>query len=69
MSNNNTQTNAHSMTESERNAKIAQVEKQRLAVVAKIEETMAKIAKLSGNKKLARRKGRVGKAANDYKTK
>ncbi|MBQ7315365.1 MAG: hypothetical protein IJW83_05115 [Clostridia bacterium] len=55
------------MTPSEREARIQQLETERLAVVREIETKMRLASKISGDPSYARRRAAVGRASNDYR--
>lgn len=60
---------ADTKVETTRMEKAHQLESERLALKKEIEKLMVKYAKLTGQKKLKKRKHKVGKAPNDYNPK
>ena len=57
----------NTMTLSQREAMINSLEAERLDVVGKIEAVMREYAKASKKSSLGKRRGKVGKALNDFK--
>ncbi len=55
------------LSPSEVEARIREVETERLSVVREIEQLMKRASKVSGDPSYARRRGAVGRASNDYR--
>ena len=49
-----------------RESKISSLERERLGIVEELEQVAKRYAKLTGNKRVRRRRGRVGAAPNDW---
>ena len=54
------------MRESERDSEIDKLERERLRINTEIEQVLKNYAKESGNRKLRRRRHKMGKSPNDY---
>ena len=55
-----------SMSEKERADEIARLERERLRINTEIEQVLKNYARESGNKKLRKRRYKIGKSPNDY---
>ena len=54
------------MRESERDSEIDRLERERLRINTEIEQVLKNYAKESGNRRLRRRRYKMGKSPNDY---
>ncbi len=54
------------MSEKEKADEIARLERERLRINTEIEQVLKNYAKESGNRRLCRRRYKIGKAPNDY---